>query len=99
MDRDRSVHGGATAVVHTGGLNWATEKNVVEQVLGRRPGVISVDAEPGRPDGDHHLRRSDDVDRGSPRLDPGLRSSLRRSVRAEPHLRSDGGSLRPGSSG
>ena len=46
MDHDHSVHGGATAVVQTGGLNWATEKNVVEQVLGRRPGVISVDANP-----------------------------------------------------
>src|SRR6266511_1527274 len=36
----------ATAVLHTGGLNWATEKAVVERVLGRRPGVESVDANP-----------------------------------------------------
>jgi Cu2+-exporting ATPase len=45
MDHDHSVRG-TTVVVHTGGLNWATEKNVVEQVLGRRPGVLSVDANP-----------------------------------------------------
>ncbi|MEX0985272.1 MAG: heavy metal translocating P-type ATPase [Actinomycetota bacterium] len=37
---------GVTVVVETGGLNWATEKNVVERVLGRRPGVLAVDANP-----------------------------------------------------
>ncbi len=36
----------ATVVLHTGGLNWASEKAVVEQVVGRRPGVESVDANP-----------------------------------------------------
>jgi P-type Cu2+ transporter len=36
----------ATAVLHVGGLNYASEKAVVEQVLGRRPGVRSVDANP-----------------------------------------------------
>ena len=46
MDHGHSTHAGATVVVHTGGLNWATEKNVVEHVLGRRPGVISVEANP-----------------------------------------------------
>lgn len=45
MNHDHSVRG-ATVVVHTGGLNWATEKNVVEQVLKRQPGVLSVDANP-----------------------------------------------------
>ncbi len=43
MDHDHSMHGGASVVVH-GGLNWATEKNVVKQVLARRPGVLLVDA-------------------------------------------------------
>ncbi|HET6871061.1 MAG TPA: heavy metal translocating P-type ATPase [Solirubrobacteraceae bacterium] len=33
-------------VLHVGGLYYASEKAVVEQVLGRRPGVISVDANP-----------------------------------------------------
>ncbi len=28
----------ATAVLHVGGLNWASEKAVVEQVLGRSAG-------------------------------------------------------------
>jgi len=36
----------ATAVLHVGGLNWATEKAVVERVLRRRPGVQRVEANP-----------------------------------------------------
>ena len=35
-----------TAVLHTGGLHYATEKAVVESVLGRRPGIIDVEANP-----------------------------------------------------
>jgi P-type Cu2+ transporter len=35
-----------TAVLHVGGLHYASEKAVVEQVLARRAGVISVDANP-----------------------------------------------------
>jgi Cu2+-exporting ATPase len=35
-----------TAVLHVGGLYYASEKAVVEQVLARRPGVISVEANP-----------------------------------------------------
>lgn len=31
-------------VLHVGGLQYASEQSVVEAVLGRRPGVISVDA-------------------------------------------------------
>jgi Cu2+-exporting ATPase len=36
----------ATAVLDTRGLNWATEANRVEAVLGRRPGVVDVEANP-----------------------------------------------------
>ncbi len=36
----------ATAVVHVGGLDFASEKAVVERVLGRRPGVRLVEANP-----------------------------------------------------
>src|SRR6266571_2872898 len=36
----------ATTVLHVGGLGWASEKAVVEQVLGRRPGVRGVEANP-----------------------------------------------------
>jgi P-type Cu2+ transporter len=36
----------ATAVLHVGGLNYASEKSVVEQALGRRPGVVSAEANP-----------------------------------------------------
>ena len=53
MGRDAGSHherrgeGSATIVVlHTGGLNWASEKSVVEAVLGRRPGVHGVEANP-----------------------------------------------------
>jgi P-type Cu2+ transporter len=35
-----------TTVMHVGGLNWASEKAVPEQVLGRRPGVALVEANP-----------------------------------------------------
>ena len=37
---------GTTAVLHVGGLHYASEQAVVEGVLGRRPGVLDVDANP-----------------------------------------------------
>ncbi|MFA5773964.1 MAG: heavy metal translocating P-type ATPase [Ilumatobacteraceae bacterium] len=36
----------ATALIEVGGLQWASEKNVIEKVLKNRPGVIGVDANP-----------------------------------------------------
>jgi P-type Cu2+ transporter len=36
----------STAVLDVRGLNWASEKAVVEAVLGRRPGVLVVEANP-----------------------------------------------------
>jgi Cu2+-exporting ATPase len=46
--RHRMHEGGkvASAVLHVGGMYLATEKAVVEKVLGHRPGVISVEANP-----------------------------------------------------
>ena len=38
--------GSATAVLEVSGVQWATSKNVAEAVLGRRPGVLAVDANP-----------------------------------------------------
>lgn len=35
-----------TTVLHVGGLHYASEKAVVERVLGRRPGVVAVEANP-----------------------------------------------------
>ena len=35
-----------TAVMDTRGLQWASSKARVEAVLGRRPGVLTVDANP-----------------------------------------------------
>jgi Cu2+-exporting ATPase len=35
-----------TAVLHVGGLNYASQKSVVEYALGRQPGVLAVDANP-----------------------------------------------------
>jgi P-type Cu2+ transporter len=43
---DGSSADGTTAVLHTGGLHFASEKAVLEQALGSRPGVLSVDANP-----------------------------------------------------
>ncbi|MEX0701389.1 MAG: heavy metal translocating P-type ATPase [Planctomycetales bacterium] len=43
---DRASSTDADVVLHTGGLQYATEKAVVEKVLGRRPGVRSVEANP-----------------------------------------------------
>ena len=36
----------ASVVLHVGGLHFASEKSVVEDVLGRRPGVLAVEANP-----------------------------------------------------
>jgi Cu2+-exporting ATPase len=36
----------AFAVLHVGGVHYASEKAVIEEVLGRRPGVLEVDANP-----------------------------------------------------
>ena len=41
-----TIHRLQSAVLDTRGLNWATEKNRLEAVLGRRPGVVEVDANP-----------------------------------------------------
>ncbi|HET8651797.1 MAG TPA: heavy metal translocating P-type ATPase [Gaiellaceae bacterium] len=38
--------GPPTAVLHVGGLHYATEKTVVERVLCQRPGVLAVEANP-----------------------------------------------------
>lgn len=35
-----------TTTLHVGGLHYASEKGVVERVLGRRPGVLEVEANP-----------------------------------------------------
>ena len=40
-------HGGSrslTTTLHVGGLHYASEKAVVERTLGRRPGVLEVEA-------------------------------------------------------
>jgi Cu2+-exporting ATPase len=48
MVHEHEHHGAstATAVIEVGGMQWATEKHIVEKVLRRRPGVIGVDANP-----------------------------------------------------
>jgi Cu2+-exporting ATPase len=38
--------GGTSAVLHTGGLHFASEKAILEKSLGTRPGVLSVQANP-----------------------------------------------------
>ena len=71
-----------TAVLEVSGVQWATEKAVVEAVLGRRPGVGSRRRQPGRPDRHHHLRPGPDHGGGAGRLDPRLRLPLPGPVRA-----------------
>src|SRR5512133_3223410 len=44
--RVRPTGGSVSAVVHVGGLHYATERAVVERVLRRRPGVVDVEANP-----------------------------------------------------
>jgi Cu2+-exporting ATPase len=38
--------GSTTAVLEVSGVHWASSKNVAEAVLGRRPGVLAVEANP-----------------------------------------------------
>jgi Cu2+-exporting ATPase len=48
-DADRAEHGAgglATVVLEVSGVQWATEKARAESVLGRRPGVLGVQANP-----------------------------------------------------
>ncbi|MBA3690072.1 MAG: copper-translocating P-type ATPase [Actinobacteria bacterium] len=46
VDDDRAGDVVETATLHVGGLNFASEKGVVERMLGRRPGVVRVEANP-----------------------------------------------------
>jgi hypothetical protein len=39
-------HPGGPAVIEVAGVQWASSKSIVEAVLSRQPGVISVDANP-----------------------------------------------------
>jgi P-type Cu2+ transporter len=41
-----TASGSRSAVLHVGGLHYASEKAVVERVLGARPGVLAVEANP-----------------------------------------------------
>ena len=45
---DAPLHstGSTTAVLEVSGVHWASSKNVTEAVLGRRPGVLAVEANP-----------------------------------------------------
>ncbi|BDX31558.1 copper-translocating P-type ATPase [Mycobacterium antarcticum] len=46
LDTDVEVAGTHTVVLELDGVQWATQKNVVETVLGRRPGVVGAEANP-----------------------------------------------------
>src|SRR5215207_5555398 len=43
---EHGAHHAATAVLEVSGVNWASSKTVAESMLSRRPGVLSVDANP-----------------------------------------------------
>ena len=46
LDDEHTGAAAVTAVLEVSGVHWATSKNVAEAVLIRRPGVLSVDANP-----------------------------------------------------
>nr|WP_208411472.1 heavy metal translocating P-type ATPase [Mycolicibacterium fluoranthenivorans] len=46
MDTGIEGAGTRTVVLELDGVQWATQKNVVETVLGRRPGVVGAEANP-----------------------------------------------------
>ena len=79
-----------TTVLHVGGLHYASEKTVVERALGRRPGVLAVEANPVAQTATvtfDPMRTS--VADLTP-LGRGVRLPLRRTVRSRPRLRPDG---------
>jgi hypothetical protein len=82
----------ATAVLHVGGLHYASEKAVVERVLANRPGVARVDANPVAQTATVEYDPGGDVGRGAAAVGRGLRLPLRGALRAGPRLRS----TRPG---
>ena len=84
-----------TVVLHVGGLHYATEKAVVEQVLGQPPGRARRRRQPGRADRDGDLRPGADLGRGAAPLGGGVRLPLRRPVGPGPRLRPDGRAPRP----
>lgn len=45
-DHHAQRDGGTTAIIEVSGVQWASSKNVAEAMLSRRPGVLSVDANP-----------------------------------------------------
>ncbi|TPG34654.1 heavy metal translocating P-type ATPase [Mycolicibacterium hodleri] len=46
MNKDIGVAGARSVVLELDGVQWATQKNVVEAALGRRPGVVGAEANP-----------------------------------------------------
>ena len=80
---DASGRSGAqTAVVEVAGVSWASEKATVESVLGRRPGVLSVAANPVGQTATVTYRPRPDVGDRDRRVDPRLRLPLLRAVGA-----------------
>ena len=65
-----------TAVLEVSGVQWATEKAVVEAVLGRRPGVVSVEANPVAQTATVTYDPARTIGGGAGRLDPRLRLPL-----------------------
>ena len=90
MSAVRSHQLPTTVVLHVGGLHYATEKAVVEQVLGRRPGVLAVDANPVAQTATVTFDPRADLGRGAAPLGRGVRLPLRRPVGARPRLRPAG---------
>ena len=76
--------------LHVGGLHYASEKAVVEDVLGVAPGVLDVDANPVAQTATVTLRPRGDVGPPAASLGRGVRLPLRGPVCPRPRLRPAG---------
>ena len=83
-----------TVVLEVAGVHWASEKAVAEAVLGRRPGVLAVEANPvGQTATVTYDPQQTSVAELS-RMGPRLRLPLRRAVGAPAHVRPGGRAAR-----
>jgi hypothetical protein len=91
LDSDRAIAEPAppdkpvATVLHTGGVQFASEKAVVERALGEQPGVTSVECNPVAQDDDSRLRSPSHQRRRVAQVRRSVRLRMRWRVRPERH--------------
>ena len=96
-DGGTTVNGSSrTAVLEVAGVQWASSKAVAEAVLGRRPGVLAVDANPVSQTATVTYDPSRTSVAELSAVDPGLRLPLRRPVGPRSRVRPARGAGRAG---